>query len=104
MKVRELHCQRWEDIGVTRCILGWLNYSKGSYKQVKCKQGGGARIVQYPIEEGQTVQSLLTLGKKLFFPEGRSQFGLLSEMNVHLCQFDGTEISSFKARNGEECS
>ncbi|MES9883941.1 MAG: hypothetical protein ABW185_24085, partial [Sedimenticola sp.] len=70
---------------------------------MKYKQGGGTRILKYAIDESQTVESLLSLGKKLFFPEGRSQCGLLSEMEVSLSQYDGAVLSEFRDRNGNEC-
>lgn len=39
----------------------------------------------------------------MFFPEERSQCGLLSEKDVSLSQFDGKVISEFRDRNGKEC-
>lgn len=39
----------------------------------------------------------------MFFPEGRSQSGLRSDMDVSLSQFDGKVISEFRDRNGKEC-
>ena len=73
--------------------FGWLHYTKGSYKQVKHKQGGGTRILKYIIDDSQTFNSLITLGKELFFPEGKSQHGSLNEMEISLSHFDGTVIS-----------
>ncbi|KAH3788832.1 hypothetical protein DPMN_166994 [Dreissena polymorpha] len=90
--------------------FGWLHFNeenngKGCYKQVKSvKQGGGVRTNTYSIEETQNVDSLLKLGKKRFFPKGKSQKGSLKDMEVHLSEYDGTEIMEFKDRNGNECS
>ena len=64
------------------------------------KQGGGVRTITYSIEETQNVDFLLELVKKFFFSEGKSQKGSLKDMEIHLSQYDGTEIMEFKDRNG----
>ena len=86
--------------------LGWLHRSHGQsrYKQVRIKDGGGVREFTCADDEDITVDYLKTKGSQLFFPQGVSKYGDLSEMQLELGNFAQNSISAFKDTMGEECT
>lgn len=55
-------------------------------------------------DEDITVEYLKTKASQLFFPEGASNYGDLSEMKLELGNFAQNSISAFKDTMGEECT
>ena len=86
--------------------LGWLHRSHGQsrYKQVRMKDGGGVREFACTDDENITVDYLKSKAIQLFFPQGASQYGDLSEMKLELGNFAQKSISAFKTTTGEECT
>ena len=67
--------------------LGWINYhkKKNDFVTVPESTWGGTRTVAFPNSAyGNDIPSA---GKELFFPEGISKFGKLSNMDVKLGNF-----------------
>ncbi|KAL4238672.1 Rik1-associated factor 1 [Mactra antiquata] len=84
--------------------IGWLHYQRGRFRQVSSKRNGGNRTVPYKKQEPQTVKTILDMAKSLFFPNGKSTHGHLSEMDVCLSNYDGEIISEFVGSDGHPCS
>ena len=72
------------------------------YKPVELKRGGGLRRIEYSSNDVATVDFLLEKAKELFFPQGKSKYGVLSEMRVAMGNFQQEVIKSFCDRNGRE--
>ena len=72
--------------------IGWMNYCKDSntYKQVKCKKGGGTRTVD--LSKWCTEEDVISKGKELFFPHGRSVVGHEGDFSFKLMNFAQEEI------------
>ncbi|KAK3084031.1 hypothetical protein FSP39_007063 [Pinctada imbricata] len=72
---------------VHRVDLGWyhFNETKGSYSQVREKFGGGTRtlLLDKKMNKTAVIQKCL----ELFFPDGESRHGSLSDMIVDLTDF-----------------
>ena len=64
--------------------LGWLHYdeSSKSYRQVRKKKGGNTRKVS--IEKTATRTDIEKVAKELFFPAGRSKFGILEDFSCEV--------------------
>lgn len=86
--------------------LGWLYRSHGQsrYKQVRIKDGGGVCELTCPEDQDITVDYLKIKASQIFFPEGVSKYGDLSEMSLELGNFAQNSISAFKDTMGEECT
>ncbi|XP_060555721.1 uncharacterized protein LOC132716453 [Ruditapes philippinarum] len=83
--------------------IGWQHFSKGKYRIVMQRNGGGTRYIYKNSDEEVTVDEILVEGKAFYFKDGKSKFGLLEEMAVTLVTASGQEISGFTDRNGLPC-
>ena len=86
--------------------LGWLHrsHSQSRYKQVRINDGGGVREFTCGDDEDITVKYLKTKASQLFFPQGVSKYGELTEMELELGNFTQNSISALKDLMGEECT
>ena len=91
-----------------KIFVGWLHRtSKNSrFTQVRMKDGGSTRHLMYHESEADsiTVDFLIKQASRLFFPEGKSKFGMLEDMDVELGNFAQEKIRKFKDTDGNECS
>lgn len=73
--------------------IGWMNYSlnTSSYKQVRSPKGGGTRVLK--LVKTVTAAFVLEKAKSLFFPEGTSKLGSLSNFTYKLCDFNLCDIA-----------
>ena len=84
--------------GKTRKVhLGWMNYSdeQKSFIQVRAKQGGGTRVVDVAVSAN--IEAIVRIGKELFFPDGKSNFGNIDEFCFGLANFKCEDL--LKASN-----
>ncbi|XP_071948840.1 uncharacterized protein [Antedon mediterranea] len=67
--------------------IGWLDYDAESkcFKQVRKQKGGGTR--QLIVPKSTNYNELLEIATNLFFKDGLSFKGKLSEFNCKLCDF-----------------
>ena len=80
--------------------MGWLHVSKWKYRQVSAKNGGGTRGLEYIKEDAQTVDSLITKGKQIFYQNGKQVV-----MAIYLLWMLAlARTKSFTDSNGIECS
>ncbi|KAK1886938.1 PiggyBac transposable element-derived protein 4 [Dissostichus eleginoides] len=68
-----------------RVEIGWLNFEKGKYYQVRTRHGGGTRHMS--VQKTMTVEELLDIGKALFFPNGKSAKGPLKDFKFDVRDF-----------------
>jgi len=75
-----------------RIEIGWLHYEsvERCFKQVRPVKGGGTKHLTTPIDA--TIQSLLELAIDIFFPNGVSQYGKLSNFEFTMVNFDGSPL------------
>ena len=62
------------------------------------------REINYDDDEEITVDLLKTKASQLFFPQGVSKYGSLSEMKLQLGNFAQESVSAFKDTGGQECT
>ena len=72
--------------------------------EVTARRGGGTRIYEFYREEKQTVETITSYGKRVFFPDGKNYMGKLTDMEVKLSSYNGEVVEKFANSNGEECS
>ena len=79
--------------------LGWMNYdkNKNDFVAVRESTGGGTRTVTFPNTTNEN--DILSTCKELFFPEGISKFGKLSNMDVKFGDFKREVIEDVYAFN-----
>ena len=86
-----------------KIFLGWLHRpSKDSrFTQVRMKDGGSTRNLVYNDSESDsiTIDFLTKQASHLFFPKGKSKFGMLEDMIVELGNFE-----EFKDTDGGKCT
>ncbi|KAF3852008.1 hypothetical protein F7725_005363, partial [Dissostichus mawsoni] len=68
-----------------RVEIGWLNFEKGKYYQVRTRNGGGTRHMS--VQKTMTMEELLDIGKALFFPNGKSAKGPLKDFKYDVRDF-----------------
>lgn len=68
------------------------------------KKGRGTREIFYEKDEPVLVEGIFEWGKKAIFPNGKSQHGLLSSIEVCLSNYVSERIDTFQTTEGEECS
>ncbi|CAH1106724.1 unnamed protein product [Psylliodes chrysocephalus] len=73
--------------------VGWHNWNEGEhkYKQVRMNTGGGTRRILLPKMAKR--DEILEKAKNLFFPNGKSSRGNLSEFKIDIQDFTGEYIS-----------
>lgn len=53
-------------VKVTRRVeMGWLNFERGTYHQIRTRNGGGTRHLT--VQKSKTMGELMQTGKELFF-------------------------------------
>ena len=70
------------------------------------KDGGSTRHLEYNDSEADsiTVDFLIKQAIRVFFPEGKSKFGTVQDMDVELGNFAQEKIAEFKNTDGEKCT
>ena len=68
------------------------------------RRGGGTRIYEFDREEKQTVETITSYGKRVFFPDRKHDMGKLTDMEVKLSSYNGEVVEKSANSNGEECS
>ncbi|XP_052777969.1 uncharacterized protein LOC128215309 [Mya arenaria] len=84
--------------------IGWRHYCQGDFRQITSRRGGGIRKMEYNITEPQSVESIIEVGKRLFFPNGRNSFGNLNDMEVNLTNYSGEKIERFCNIDEQPCT
>lgn len=69
--------------------LGWMHYNDGSFKQVRRPTGGGTRDII--VKKNDTVDKILTNGKNIFFPNGKSSKGHIKDFDFCVCLIGSDE-------------
>ena len=89
---------------IRKAVVGWLNrQSKDSeYKSVTLQRGGGLRKVEYLSTQAVTGECLLEKAKAVFFPDGRSKSGPITDFSFEMGDFKQEVINSFCNLEGEE--
>ena len=75
-----------------KVLLGWKNYdiTRARYIPVRTSKGGGSRTENFSCDA--TKQIIIDKMKSLFFHNGRSAIGSVSEFNFQLGNFKGDII------------
>lgn len=81
-----------------------INFMLGCYTGSGEKKGRGTREIFYEKDEPVLVEGIFEWGKKAIFPNGKSQHGLLSSIEVCLSNYVSERIDTFQTTEGEECS
>lgn len=83
-----------EGSGTKRVQLGWLHYSdkQKRYVAVRQNKGGGTRDIFLSIDA--TADSIIEIGKELFFPGGISSFGSIDTMEFTLANYKEDTVSN----------
>lgn len=72
--------------------LGWLNFDKNSYKQVKTANGGGTRKIDTQKRAGR--DDILKEAKTRFFPNGTSKLGSSEDFEFEIRDFSERVLNS----------
>ena len=80
-----------------RIQMGWLHYDQqqGRYISMRLKRGGGTREVDVPLNAD--VHQILEIAKDVFFPQGNTTVGSLTDMEICLANFHCEEVPEFNA-------
>ncbi len=80
-----------------RIQIRWLHYNedKNKYAPVRNRYGGGNRYLTYMDSDPLTLQQIQDRACELFFPKGKSHFGLLEGMSRVVTNSAGEVIYSF---------
>lgn len=89
---------------VYKLYIGWQHFTSGKYRVVTLKKGGGTRMMKYKTDEDLDVQTIIKRGAQFFFPNGKSQFGDLKDMDVSLASFSSENLEMFTDLDGNVCS
>lgn len=73
-----------------RLEIGWINFHKGEFHQVRTRHGGGTRHVT--VKKNTSVEELMRIGKDLFFPKGVSSKGPAASYTFEMRDFSQTTI------------
>ncbi|XP_071832111.1 uncharacterized protein [Apostichopus japonicus] len=78
--------------GKRKIQLGWIdfNFKEGEYKQVRIQNGGGTRQVR--VDRNAKKDDILEIAKGLFFPNGKSPRGKLSDFTLSLTDISMQEV------------
>ena len=72
--------------------IGWQHYKAGRYKQVFKADGGNVR--QLPITTLDVeIDDVVLLGTDVFYPDGKSKYGPLKEMELYLADSSGQKLT-----------
>ncbi|CAC5397768.1 unnamed protein product [Mytilus coruscus] len=72
-------------------LHGWQHYKAGRYKQVFKADGGSVR--QLPISTlDLEIDGVILLGTGVFYPDGKSKYGHLKEMEINLADASGNYL------------
>ena len=83
-----------EGSGTKRVQLGWLHYSDKQKRYVAVRQNkcGGTRDISLSIDA--TADSIIEIGKELFFPGGISSFAGIDMLEVTLANYKEDTVSN----------
>ena len=84
--------------------LGWLHETRGKFRQVTARKGGGNRTYEFDRDVAQSVETIIEYAKKVFFPDGRNDYGKVTDMEVRLSTYHGEAIEKITKQTGEDCS
>ncbi|XP_076086461.1 uncharacterized protein LOC143057107 [Mytilus galloprovincialis] len=75
-----------------KLYIGWQHYKAGRYKQVFKADGGNVR--QLPITTLDVeIDDVVLLGTDVFYPDGKSKYGPLKEMELYLADSSGQKLT-----------
>lgn len=74
--------------------LGWLNFDEKNktYIHVRAKNGGGTRMVDIPVSADK--DTIILIGKEIFFPDGESLNGKINDFSFSLSNFKCEELQA----------
>lgn len=79
-------------VKVTRRVeMGWLNFERGTYHQIRTRNGGGTRHLS--VQKSITMGELLQTGKELFFPNGQSSKGPVENFEFDIRDYSHNAVS-----------
>ncbi len=79
-------------VKVTRRVeMGWLNFERGTYHQIRARNGGGTRHLS--VQKSTTMGELLQTGKDLFFPNGHSPKGPVEDFEFDIRDYSHNVVS-----------
>lgn len=75
-----------------RVDMGWLHYDATAkcFRQVRQQLGGGTRKLQ--VDVCTQLRSLIDIGRDLFFPDGQSAKGSVSDYEFDIRSFDHSPV------------
>lgn len=77
---------------VTRRVeMGWLNFDRGTYHQMRTTNGGGTRHLS--VQKSITMGELLQIGKDLFFPNGQSFISSVEDLDFDIRDYSHNAVS-----------
>lgn len=86
-----------QEIQSKKVQLGWVHYDEKQRKYigVRTPRGGGTRDVPFPFSA--SAKEIIEVGKELFYPNGNSCHGLISDMDFKITiienlKIDGEEV------------
>ena len=81
--------------------VGWMHYNEDQqrYVAVRMSRGGGTRDINMSVQAN--IEMVLNTASSVFFPDGKSCFGNLDEMNCTVGNYKGDIISTLTDENGE---
>ncbi|XP_052078013.1 uncharacterized protein LOC127715947 [Mytilus californianus] len=68
--------------------IGWQHYKAGQYKQVFKADGGNVRHLLISTLDLE-IDDVILLGTDVFYPDGKSKYGHLKEMEIYLAYASG---------------
>ena len=91
----ETEKKKKEKVKHRRIQMGWLHYDeqRGRYVSVRLNKGGGSREVDVPLNAD--VPQMIDIAKDIFFPDGKTTFGPLADMELGLANFKCENIPEF---------
>ena len=80
-------------------LLGWMHFNKkkNKFTHVRQQNGGGTRSISFANDD--TLAAVLKEGKRLFFKDGKSKYGLASMMNFFLANYKCEIITGVNSPN-----
>jgi len=79
----------------SRIQIGWLHFDEhgGKYVAMRLNRGGGTREVDVPLNAD--VYEIMQTAQDIFFPDGRCDFGAISDMDLDLAKFKSERMQRF---------
>ena len=87
--------QAQKKVKTRRIQIGWLHFDEhgGKYVSMRLNRGGGTREVDVPLNAD--VYEIMQTAQDIFFPDGRCDFGTISDMELDLANFKSERMQRF---------